>query len=121
MLLYIAIRYASQKEESASHKDSLAKEIKTKREFLDSLQPRLEAILKATHPVQEYLNMPLDEQRAQYETAKFLPIPLYVLYVQASAYHEACDRHLDVQIHGDIDAAKAVLEEKPIIKPGRCS
>ncbi|KAK3736273.1 hypothetical protein QZH41_008097 [Actinostola sp. cb2023] len=39
----------------------------------------------------------------------------------AIAYHEACDSHLIVQIHGDIEAAKAVLEEKPIIKPDRNS
>jgi len=65
--------------------------------------------------------MPLDEQRAQYETAKYLPLPLYVLFVQASAYHEACDKYLDIQIQGDIDAAKALLEEKPIIKPGTVS
>jgi hypothetical protein len=62
------------------------------------------------------LNLPLDAKRAQHETAKYLPLPLYILYVQSTAYHEACDRHLDIQIHGDLDAAKAVLEEKPIIR-----
>ena len=77
--------------------------------------------MQTTQPVQEYLAMPLDEQRAQYETAKYLALPLYVLFMQASAYHEACDQHLDIQIHGDSDAAKAVLEEKPIAKPGNIS
>lgn len=69
--------------------------------------------------MQEYLNLPLDAQRAQYETAKYLPLPLYVLYVQSTAYHEACDKNLDIQIHGDLDAAKAVLEEKPIIRTSK--
>lgn len=67
---------------------------------------------QATQPVQEYMNMPLDAQRLQHETAKYLPQSLYILYVQASAYSEACDPNLEVKILGDLDVAKAAVEAK---------
>lgn len=34
--------------------------------------------------------MPFDQAHKQYETARHLPPPLYVLFVQASAYGQAC-------------------------------
>jgi len=105
-------RLAVQKEQFLKKKETFLKEIHTKKEFLDSLQPRLENILKATQPVQEYMNMPLDAQRVQHETARYLPQPLYILYVQASAYSEACDPNLEVRILGDLDVAKAAMEAK---------
>lgn len=108
-------RLAAQKEQFLEKKETLMKEIHTKKEFLDSLQPRLENILKATQPVQEYMNMPLDAQREQHETARYLPQPLYILYVQASAYNEACDPHLEVKILGDLDIAKAAMEAKSAV------
>ena len=76
--------------------------------ILASLMP----FTQATQPVQEYMNMPLDAQRLQHETAKYLPQPLYILYVQASAYSEACDPNLEVKILGDLDVAKAAVEAK---------
>lgn len=103
---------ALQKEQFLKKKETLVKEIQTKKNFLDSLQPELANILKATQPVQEYMNMPLDAQRLQHETAKYLPQPLYILYVQASAYSEACDPNLEVKILGDLDVAKAAVEAK---------
>ncbi|PFX14375.1 THO complex subunit 5-like [Stylophora pistillata] len=109
-------RLAVQKEQFLKKRETLLKEIHTKKEFLDSLQPRLENILKATQPVQEYMNMPLDAQRAQHETARYLPQALYILYVQASAYNEACDPHMEVKILGDLDVAKAAMEAKPVVR-----
>lgn len=46
--------------------------------------------VKATKPVQEFLEMPLDEAMGQHRVALHLPQPLYVLYVHASAYKDAC-------------------------------
>ena len=66
------------------------------------------------------MNMPLDAQRVQHETAQYLPQPLYILYVQASAYNEACDPHLEVKILGDLDIAKAAKEAKTTVI-GLCS
>lgn len=43
--------------------------------------------------MQEYLFMPFDQAHKQYETARHLPPPLYVLFVQATAYGQACGEY----------------------------
>lgn len=48
---------------------------------------------QASLPVQEYLFMPFDQAHKQYETARHLPPPLYVLFVQATAYGQACGEY----------------------------
>ena len=45
---------------------------------------------QVTKPLQDYLGLPLDKIRRQHQAAYHLPKPLYVLYVQADAYREAC-------------------------------
>ena len=50
--------------------------------------------MQATRPVQDQLGMPFDEKRDQYRAALYLPSPLYVLYVQATAYADACGKWL---------------------------
>jgi THO complex subunit 5 len=47
---------------------------------------------KVTRPLQDYLGLPLDKIRRQHQAAYHLPKPLYVLYVQADAYREACGK-----------------------------
>jgi hypothetical protein len=37
--------------------------------------------------------MPFDQAHKQYETARHLPPPLYVLFVQATAYGQACGEY----------------------------
>lgn len=49
--------------------------------------------MQASLPVQEYLFMPFDQAHKQYETARHLPPPLYVLFVQATAYGQACGEY----------------------------
>ncbi|NXX99597.1 THOC5 protein, partial [Centropus bengalensis] len=66
--------------------------------------------LQASLPVQEYLFMPFDQAHKQYETARHLPPPLYVLFVQASAYGQACDKKLVVAIEGSVEEAKALYK-----------
>lgn len=58
-------------------------------------------ILQASLPVQEYLAMPFDQVHKQYEIARHLPPPLYVLFVQASAYGQACGKYTK-QVEGRI-------------------
>ncbi|XP_033126787.1 THO complex subunit 5 homolog [Anneissia japonica] len=86
-------------------KNVIVKEIEQKKEYLDSLQPMLNTILQSTVPVQEYLAMPLECIRSQHRIAKLLPRPLYILYVQANAYHEACDESISLKIVGDTEGA----------------
>ncbi|OWK14419.1 THOC5 [Cervus elaphus hippelaphus] len=103
-------RLAEKYRECLSNKEKILKEIEVKKEYLSSLQPRLNSIMQASLPVQEYLFMPFDQAHKQYETARHLPPPLYVLFVQATAYGQACDKTLSVAIEGSVDEAKALFK-----------
>ncbi len=43
--------------------------------------------------------MPLDDTREQHRMAAYLPRPLYVLYMQASAFRDACGESKKYIIH----------------------
>ncbi|XP_073797895.1 THO complex subunit 5 homolog isoform X2 [Danio rerio] len=101
-------RLAEQYKTSLSSKEKIQKAIEQKREYLSSLQPGLHNIMQASLPVQEYLSMPFEHMQKQAEVARHLPPPLYVLFVQAGAYGQACDKNLTVSIRGDVDEAKAL-------------
>uniref|UniRef100_A0A8B9EJC8 THO complex 5 n=1 Tax=Anser cygnoides TaxID=8845 RepID=A0A8B9EJC8_ANSCY len=103
-------RLAERYKECLTIKEKILKEIEVKKEYLSSLQPRLNSIMQASLPVQEYLFMPFDQAHKQYETARHLPPPLYVLFVQASAYGQACDKKLVVAIEGSVEEAKALYK-----------
>lgn len=101
-------RLAEKYKESQATKEKIQKGIEVKKEHLRSLQPGLNAIMQASLPVQEYLSMPFEQTQKQTEIARHLPPPLYVLFVQANAYGQACDKNLNVSISGDVDEAKAL-------------
>ncbi|XP_075069548.1 THO complex subunit 5 isoform X3 [Mixophyes fleayi] len=115
-------RLAEKYKESLASKEKILKEIEVKKEYLSSLQPQLNSIMQASLPVQEYLSMPFDCMHKQYEIARHLPAPLYVLFVQASAYSQACahmksysqpyrqDKKLVVTIEGSVEEAKALFK-----------
>ncbi|KAJ7309531.1 hypothetical protein JRQ81_007578 [Phrynocephalus forsythii] len=113
-------RLAEKYKESLANKDKILKEIEVKKEYLSNLQPRLNSIMQASLPVQEYLSMPFEQVHKQYETARHLPPPLYVLFVQASAYGQACahmkpstlrqNKKLAVAIEGNVEEAKALCK-----------
>ncbi|KAJ7420854.1 THO complex subunit 5 like protein [Willisornis vidua] len=103
-------RLAEKYKECLTSKEKILKEIEVKKEYLSSLQPRLNSIMQASLPVQEYLFMPFDQAHKQYETSRHLPPPLYVLFVQASAYGQACDKKLVVAIEGSVEEAKALYK-----------
>ncbi|KAM9329638.1 THO complex subunit 5 [Gastrophryne carolinensis] len=103
-------RLAEKYKESLASKEKILKEIEVKKEYLNSLQPQLHNIMQASLPVQEYLSMPFDCMHKQYEIARHLPAPLYVLFVQTSAYSQACDKKLVVTIEGSVEQAKALIK-----------
>ncbi|XP_071849809.1 THO complex subunit 5-like [Apostichopus japonicus] len=109
-------RLSEKYDASESNRDLVAREIKSKQEYLESLQPRLKSILESTVPVQEYLSMPYDQIRTQHQMARLLPRPLYILFVQSSAYSEACDGDLTVKIEGDSDTASASMSTSVAIE-----
>jgi len=98
---------STQKNNLKDEKKKQVEEISQKTDYLTSLKPRLEEIIKATKPVQEYMNLPVCAERLLFETAQYLPRPLYVLYIQAKAFKDACDKNMTVTIGGDFDEAKA--------------
>jgi len=73
---------------------------------LTALKPQLKAILEKSRSVQEYLDMPLDEDVDQVALSRHLPHPLFVLYSEMRAYGHACDEHLKVKILGELEKAK---------------
>ncbi|XP_029961349.1 THO complex subunit 5 homolog isoform X1 [Salarias fasciatus] len=101
-------RLAEKYKDSLASKETIQKSIEVKKEHLTSLQPGLNAIMQASLPVQEFLSMPFEQTQKQTEIARHLPPPLYVLFVQANAYGQACDKNLNVSISGDVDEAKAL-------------
>ncbi|XP_053558159.1 THO complex subunit 5 homolog isoform X2 [Bombina bombina] len=103
-------RLAEKYKDSLASKEKILKEIEVKKEYLSSLQPQLHSIMQASLPVQEYLSMPFDCMHKQYEIARHLPAPLYVLFVQTSAYSQACDKKLVVTIEGSVEEARALFK-----------
>lgn len=101
-------RLAEKYKECQSTKEKIQKSIESKKEHLGSLQPGLDAIMQASLPVQEYLSMPFEQTQKQTEVARHLPPSLYVLFVQANAYGQACDKNLCMSISGDVEEAKAL-------------
>ncbi len=61
------------KDQLGKTKEEMEREILQKKDTLESLQPSLQEILKATLPVQEKLGLNIDAKKAQYETALYLP------------------------------------------------
>ncbi|XP_045172199.2 THO complex subunit 5 homolog [Mercenaria mercenaria] len=106
---------AEKLKEAVKTKDDIETEIKTKQEHLENLHPKLNTILQSTKPVQEYLDMPFDTVREEHMTAQFLPHPLFVLYMQSSAYKDACDNKMKVTLDGNLDAAKSLDMSAPSI------
>ncbi|XP_064620584.1 THO complex subunit 5 homolog isoform X2 [Lineus longissimus] len=100
-------KLAQKLKDTQDSKEVISIDIKSKQEYLESLQPKLNAILEASTPVQDYLGLPFDKIQEQHKTAHFLPAPLYVLYMQSSGYKEACDKKLSVTIEGSLNDAKA--------------
>lgn len=103
-------RLAAQCKEAEATKDLISQDIKNKKEYLEALAPCLSGILQATEPLQDHLGMRHEVKCVQNKMASFLPVPLFILYVQASAYAEAWDKQMQVTIEGDVEDAKALKE-----------
>ncbi|KAM9810668.1 THO complex subunit 5 homolog [Neosynchiropus ocellatus] len=101
-------RLAEKYKDSLASEEKIQKSIEVKKEHLRSLQPGLKAIMQASIPVQQYLSMPYEKIQKQTEIARHLPPPLYVVFVQANAYGQACDKNLTVSIIGDVEEARAL-------------
>merc|ERR1719334_196574 len=83
-----------------------------KQSALDTVKPKLDAILQASLPVQESMSMDIGFKKEQYAAALYLPRPLYVFYRRADAWREACDKSLRLTIEGDIEVARAMANSQ---------
>lgn len=61
------------KDQYLKSKVEIEKEIASQNDTLNGLRPSLNAILKATLPLQEKMGLNIDSQKSQYEIANFLP------------------------------------------------
>ena len=99
-------------EERETERDRVEIIIRSKEDKLRDLGPQLAGILEKTIPVQKYLELPLTSRRDQYELARLLPAPLYVMFSQCEAYSAACDSLLSVEVRGDQEEARRFQEEE---------
>jgi len=75
-----------------SKKEVISQNINSKTERLDSLEPHLQDLLKATRPLQEALQMEFESEWEIDRLARLLPRPLYLLYANISSYADACGK-----------------------------
>lgn len=87
--------------ELQKQKEKVAENIEKQTSRLDSLAPRLDALLKSTRPLQEALDMNIEEDWKVAKIARLLPRPLYLAYANITAFSEACDNFLSTSIIGD--------------------
>ncbi|XP_018015767.1 THO complex subunit 5 homolog B isoform X2 [Hyalella azteca] len=79
---------------------------------LAAIRPCINDVLQSTIPLQEALGLPLTAMRKQQEAAQLLPMPLYTLWMQCSAYSEAGDPLVCSMIRGDTDAAAKLQQQQ---------
>lgn len=104
----------SQCKELISAKKQISKNIVSKTERLDSLKPRLKTLLEATRPLQEALDLKMEEQWEVQKCVRLLPNSLYLLYANVTAFSEACDPLISTTINGDEEDAKQEIEPKEL-------
>ncbi|GIY95343.1 THO complex subunit 5 homolog A [Caerostris extrusa] len=102
-------RYAERLKEVEITKQQYIKQQKALQENLDSILPILKSILHAAEPFQSKVGMPFQAMHTAHKLAKYLSQPLYILYVQISAYKE---HHkgwkIEIDIEGNVDDVKGL-------------
>lgn len=87
-------------------KETVAQEIDSTTNRIQALMPSVNKLLEATRPLQDALGLQVEKKWAIDQKAILLPRPLYVAYVNISAYAEFCEELNDVIITGAEDEAK---------------
>jgi len=103
-------------EKMSAEQVAVDRQIEQHRTTLSLLGPRIKNIMQSTLPLQEALRLPLSAMWEQQELSHLLPMPLYTLWMQTSAYSEAGDTLLCSIIRGDKtkaeDLEKTAAENK---------
>lgn len=101
-------------DELSESKKGVASNIESKQLRLDNLAPQLRTILDASKPLQDSLGLALDKIHHEHQKAGLLPSPLYVLYAKTTAYRDAYDVQLSVNVLGDEDEAKRINNQEGV-------
>lgn len=101
-------RYAVKLKEAEVTKEEYIQKIKKLKERLSNILPTLNSIIEAAEPLQSKLGMPFQAMHLKNKISKFLPKPLYILYIHAWAYKEACDKKIQISVEGSVDEAKTL-------------
>jgi THO complex subunit 5 len=104
--------YARQCQELEKSKEEIAQKIVSVRENLDSLEPCLINVCKATRPIQKILDMPFEVEWETQKIVCLLPQPLYMAYTKLHAYSEVLDKNLIVSIDGNEEEAQQLEIER---------
>ncbi|KAG1657742.1 THO complex subunit 5 [Nymphon striatum] len=114
--------------DSQKKQEKVLEEISKKQSYLENLRPTLKSILKAAQPLQDELGVPLLASESFHNMAKHLPQPLCVLFIQSSAYHEACGlffklfkltnvyKRMTVEVQGDVNEAITWKDSEDILE-----
>ncbi|XP_042907159.1 THO complex subunit 5 homolog [Parasteatoda tepidariorum] len=89
-------------------KEEYNQEIKKLKQNLANIRPILKSIIEAAEPFQSKMGMPFFAKQKMHVAAKYLPRPLYVLYVQANAYLDYSGKKIKITVEGNIDDVKAL-------------
>uniref|UniRef100_A0A0A9Z9M7 THO complex subunit 5 n=2 Tax=Lygus hesperus TaxID=30085 RepID=A0A0A9Z9M7_LYGHE len=92
-------------------KKSLSSQINKKQCDLDGLAPLIKEVLTVTKPLQDKLGYTACSALKS-DKASFLPHCLYFLYIQASAYRDASDENIAIEINGNEDLAREVMKQQ---------
>ncbi|XP_035228171.1 THO complex subunit 5 homolog [Stegodyphus dumicola] len=104
-------RFAVKLKEAEVTKEEYIQKIEKLREQLSNILPTLQSIIETAEPLESKLGMQFQASHLKHQIAKFLPTPLYILYVEACAYKEVCDKKIEIAVEGNTDEAK-VLQMK---------
>jgi len=108
--------YAQLCKELQENKEKVATDIDSVKKKLNSLDPLLQEVRKATRPIQQILDMPFEKEWEIQKLVRLLPQPLYLAYTKLCAYAEVIDGNLSVSIEGDEDEAKQLEIERKLVK-----
>lgn len=101
-------------DELTESKKGVGLNIELKQFRLDNLAPQLRTILDASKPLQDSLGIGIDKIHDEHKKASLLPVSLYVLYSKTTAYRDAYDIELNVNVNGDEDEAKRINNQDGI-------
>ena len=92
-----------------TRKNALEANLTSKRRQLEQYGSTSKSLRRTAQPLQQRLKLQPLEGIASEATAELLPLPLYILYTQASAAATAFELGLSASIHGTVHEAEAEL------------